>query len=265
MIELVRDLAVNLFSAVVIAFLALVLVVAFARKVRRDKRRFFGLTDSNDVIIALSCYRPKTEPVTTDDGSRSVGYQDDTVAVDELTAALALDKLFNSSEVSVTIKSFVRALVTGSRTFEPIRPSLRTFKDKAIPQVGCLIILGTGAHSSNELAAYFLGEHEKSVFSYEKIEGRRLFHRRAGNGKAELKLAVTDHPKHSLAVVQRITVRHGPVVFLCSGADNHGTMRAAEYLAANWSNLYAKHWRFGGDFAQVMAFDRESGQASELG
>jgi hypothetical protein len=100
----------------------------------------------------------------------------------------------------------------------------------------------------------FFGEHEKSVFSYVKVDGYRRFVRKAGNGNAATFESVRDHPEETLAVLQRITLTDGPVVFLCGGADDKGTMRVAGYLAENWNTLYADHRRGGGDFAQLLAF-----------
>jgi hypothetical protein len=133
--------------------------------------------------------------------------------------------------------------------------------------------MGTGAKQSNMFASRFLGEFpdpDHSVFRFTKDPERgRAFERLAVRGYAQRFFYASefdsDHSKRELAVLQRITLSDGKVVFLCAGKDSPGTMMVSQYLADNWRTIFARYKDHkNGDFARLYVFSYDSPSTPEL-
>jgi len=135
------------------------------------------------------------------------------------------------------------------------------------------VVMGTGAKESNTLASRFLGESpdsDYSVFRFAKDPARgRAFELLPVKGYLQRFFFADEFEsgplKGELAVLQRITLERGKVVFLCAGKDSRATTIVARYLADNWRILLSQHKdRRNGDFANLYLFSHESSAVPRL-
>lgn len=248
----------NLISALIIGLGALAFIAGAARRLRPEMIEFFGLRPSMTVNILLSHYIPAFDAALLPGGAVSTGWIRETVAMDEYRGAEALRDFFDTNRVLISVMSVFEALANGRRGLRTVRAVITTAPHSiSLPDRGTVVLLGTGARDSNKLSEFYLGTHEKWVFRFIKgSDGVRAFERReTTGGSAPIVIKANEHEGWELAVLQRITGSDGRIIFLCAGKDAPGSRMAAEYLAANWFDLYASGPKNGnGDFCHLYRF-----------
>jgi len=269
----------NIASAVVIAIIPLTIIVVRTNRRQRHLASFFGLSPGVRAIhVLLSRFQPEKDVEQLAGGVPSSGYVGETVAVDEFLGAQAVRDLFDATWVVASLASIMDGLMSGKRDFGRIdvtvspvaspETSPETSRETSPvipPATGTIILMGTGAKESNELAEELLGgDPHNSVYRFVKDERGRAFERMAVRGYSELKYYASDYPADELAVLQRVTAKDGRVTFLCAGKDVSGSRMVAEFLAWNWDSLYEEfRGRNNGDFARLYAF-RQSFRAATI-
>jgi hypothetical protein len=256
----------NIVAAFIIAIIPILLVWARVSRRQRELTTFFGLSSTiREVHVVLSRYQPVVKDEELASGARSTGWTGETVSVEEFRGAQAVANLFKKSRTVPSISSIIDTL-TGdgpgygmvSVRVEPDSPELSWGRSNTF------VVMGTGAKESNMFASRFLGElpdAHHSVFRFAKDPARgRAFEVLPVRGYAQQFFFASDYePGDELAVLQRITLAGGKVVFLCAGKDLSGTTKVARFLADNWRVLLA-HYKnqSNGDFANLYLFSHES-------
>jgi hypothetical protein len=253
----ILGIAGNLISALLIAAVsALALIFVFNRR-QREIASFFGLNSRvREVQILLSRYLPEVQEESLDSGAASVGWVRETVAVDEFRGAQALARLFESNWIVASLASVISSSLLGGRDTGSVRVFVTPAPEPPTrPRGATIVLMGTGARESNELAEEFLGmDTEYSVFKFVKDDNGRAFERRAEGFTKEIFYA-SNYAPGELAVLQRATMPDGQVTFLCAGKDAPGSRLAAELLATTWRTLHEEYnGRHHGDFALLYVF-----------
>jgi hypothetical protein len=251
----------NVVSAIVIAVVPLSIIVAMSNRRQRQIASFFGLSPNARMIhIFLSRYQPTVVPEPLAGGAFSKGYTNETVAVDEFQGAQAIGALFDSKWVVASVSSIMSEYLMGRRDFGRVEVHVNTVPKRPTYPGGesTVILMGTGAKESNGLAEELLsGTSAHSVFRFIKdSEEGRAFERMAVRGFSLERFYAVSYQPRELAVLQRVTMSNGRVVFLCAGKDVSGSRMAAELLSENWLSLHNYYsGRDNGDFARLYAFD----------
>jgi hypothetical protein len=256
-------IAGNIVSAALIAIIPVAAIVIILNRRQREIAGFFGLNSQvRQVQILLSRYKPEAQTEHLSSGAESKGFTGETVAVEEYQGAQAIARLFESRWIVASVASVITKSLEGGRDYgsvqvsvmpgpEPKRPGHKV----PLPHAATVVLMGTGARESNELAEQFLGPAgDRSVFRFVKDDNGRAFER-AADGYTRETFYASRYEPGQLAVLQRATMPDGQVVFLCAGKDVSGSRMVAEYLAENWKKFYEQYnGRHNGDFARLYVF-----------
>lgn len=269
------EVLAEIVAAAIIAVIPLIMLWIRVSRRQRELATFFGLSSAaRQVQIKLSRYVPaKTEEILPG-GAFSTGWTSETVSIDEFQGAQAISNLFRRAWALPSLSSILDGLTGNERGYgrvevhiDPVDP------DPSWSTPGTLVVMGTGAKESNLLASRFLGEPadpDYSVYTFIKDPDKgRAFERLQVRGYAPQSFFAADwsndEHQHELALLQRVTLSDGKVVFLCAGKDSPGTMMVARYLADNWRDLLVRHRdRKQGDFANLYVFSHDSPSAPRL-
>jgi hypothetical protein len=265
----------NMVAALIVAVIPILLVLARVSRRQRELATFFGLTPAvRAVRVVLSTYQPAVTEEHLASGATSTGWTGETVSADEFRGAQEIERLFTKSWTVPSVSSILDGLSGNGRGFGAVSAKIEPHSaDLSFGNPYSFVVMGTGAKESNAMATRFLGANPDasySVFRFAKDPDRgRAFERLPVKGYAGQSYFASEYEsgpqKGELAVLQRITLESGKVVFLCAGKDSEATTIVARYLADNWHILLSRYKnQENGDFANLYLFSEESPTAPKL-